>query len=140
MISPTNAPQSFIRFFSISCLTIAIKRSNEIHAAKKLLVEALEARLDRKLKRIFRILGLKYPPNDIENAYSGIRSNDSELRINTVEFLDNLLDINLKKLIIPITESALFDEMVAKTLQRFGMKYEREDEYLLNILNSKPHS
>lgn len=111
-------------------------KTDEIITAKKLLVEALEARLDRKLKRIFKILGLKYPPNDIENAYAGIRSNDNELRLNAVEFLDNLLDINLKKIIIPIAESALLDEVVAKTLQRIGMKYERDDEYLVNILNS----
>ena len=107
-----------------------------LNEARRLLVEALEVRLDRKLKRIFRIIGLKYPPNDIESAYTGICSNDSDLRISAIEFLDNLLDINLKKIIIPIVESTLFDEVVSKTLQRFGMKYEKDDEYLVTILNS----
>ena len=82
------------------------------------------------------MLGLKYPPEDIQNAYAGICSTNTELRMNTVEFLDNFLDTDLKKIIIPIVESTILDEVVAKTLKQFGIKSDNEEAYLEAILNS----
>jgi AAA family ATP:ADP antiporter len=112
------------------------KKEEGIPKARRLLIHALEERLDRKLKRIFMMLGLKYPPNDIQNIYNSFSSSDTELRINAVEFLDNLLDTDLKKLIIPIVESTIFDDAVTKSIQRFSMKPDNEQEYLETVLNS----
>lgn len=110
--------------------------SKEIAKARALLTTSLEKRVDLKLERIFRILGLKYPPNDIESAYAGIKSNDIELRINAVEFLDNLLDSDLKKVIVPIAESALIDDVTVTTLQKFGIKNIDEFECLSSLLQT----
>lgn len=76
-----------------------------IHRARLNLMRALEARLDTNLERLFRLLGLNYPPNDMYNAYRGIRSTDHEMRINAMEFLDNVLELNLKNIIMPLLES-----------------------------------
>ena len=40
------------------------------------------------------------------HAYLGLTSNVSRLRANAIEFLDNVLDSDLKKSLIPIVESA----------------------------------
>ncbi|HSP05908.1 MAG TPA: HEAT repeat domain-containing protein, partial [Acidobacteriota bacterium] len=73
--------------------------------ARRLLGRALDERLEDNLERIFRLLGLKYPSRDIFNAYRGIVSRRDDQRANAVEFLDNILDSDLKRYILPIVES-----------------------------------
>ena len=107
-----------------------------LYESRHKLVDTLEKRLDRKFERIFHLLGLKYPPSDIENAYAGIRSTDAELRMNTIEFLDNLLDADLKKVVIPLAETAVIEDVIAKTLQRFGYNMTEEFESMKNLLES----
>lgn len=81
------------------------EQQDSVRKARQLLIRALDERLENNLERIFTLLGLKYLPRDMENAYQGIRSNKSELRASAIEFLDNILDSELKKFIIPIIES-----------------------------------
>ena len=69
--------------------------------------EEIEQGLGAGLERIFRLLGLIYPPEDIYNAYRRICSGVPESQVNAVEFLDNVLETNLKRLIIPIVESTM---------------------------------
>jgi len=109
----------------------------QIKKARELLVDILEQRLDHNLERIFRLLGLAYPPEDIENAYAGIKSNKPDVRINAVEFLDNLLEMNLKKVIIPIAESALVDAMIEDSVKTLGLKIKSEFECLMTLLSSE---
>lgn len=73
--------------------------------AREQLIRALEIRLDESLERIFRLLGLSYPPVEMYNAYKGIKSPDTQTRINAMEFLDNVLEINIKQVIIPVIET-----------------------------------
>ena len=108
-----------------------------LQRARELLVRVLEQRLDNNLKRIFRLLGLIYAPEDIENAYLGIKSKKPDVRINAIEFLDNLLDVNLKKVIIPIAESALVDAIMEDSAERLGFKTKSEYECLAMLLASE---
>ncbi|MBN1481142.1 hypothetical protein JXA70_12795 [candidate division KSB1 bacterium] len=107
-----------------------------LYESREKLVKALEKRLDRKIERIFHLLGLRYPPSDIENAYAGIRSTDTELRANTIEFLDNLLDGDLKKVVIPLAETTVVEDVISKTLQRFGYNLTDEVESMKHLLES----
>ena len=81
--------------------------SNAIVDARKSLTKILESRLDGTLERIFRLLGLRYPPEEILNIYEGIQQKNSDFRSNALEYLDNLLDINLKRILMPVIETAL---------------------------------
>ncbi|MCU0643307.1 MAG: hypothetical protein MUC94_03515 [bacterium] len=105
--------------------------------ARELLVRLLDQRLDTNLKRIFRLLGLKYQPEDIENAYLGIKSKKPDVRINAVEFLDNLLEMNLKKIIIPIAESALVDAIIEDSAEALELTIKSEYECLATLLSSE---
>ena len=80
--------------------------------ARRLLVKALEEKVDINLERIFRLLGLHYTPKDMFNAYLGITSRTTILRANAIEFLDNVLDSRLKELIIPIVESKSLEHVM----------------------------
>jgi AAA family ATP:ADP antiporter len=90
--------------------------------AKQNLKQTLQQRLDAILERIFRLLGLIYPPQDIYNAYLSIRSGVTDLQVNAVEFLDNVLETNLKKMVIPIVESAMSGVLLDETLQQRNEK------------------
>ncbi len=56
-----------------------------------LLVRALRERMEHELERIFRLIGLLYPPQDIHNAYAGLMSGRTNLEANALEVLENLL-------------------------------------------------
>lgn len=105
--------------------------------ARKSLVVLLERRLDGNLERIFRLLGLKYPPDDILTIYHGLQSKTPDMRINAVEFLDNLLETSLKKVLVPIVETALIDDISEKTIKNLNLKIPDEFECLSMLLSGK---
>lgn len=105
--------------------------------ARKSLVDLLERRLDGNLERIFRLLGLKYPPDDILSIYQSLQSKTPEMRINAVEFLDNLLETNLKRVLIPIVETALLDNISEITIKNLNLKIPDEFECLSMLLSGK---
>jgi len=112
-----------------------LQQEEKIYTARRNLIHALEKQLDRNLERIFRLLGLKYPPQDIYNAYLGIQSSEADLRANAVEFLDSLLAPDLKRLIIPILEATIADTLVRQTLKLFDLKPPSEKECLTMLLS-----
>ena len=110
----------------------------EIDKARKQFIEALEVRLDRALERIFRLLGLKYPPDDIYHAYLGIKSNELDLRLNTVEFLDNVMESGLKRILIPLIETSTMGSIADEALEQLGLNREIEEfPHIASVLAGK---
>jgi AAA family ATP:ADP antiporter len=109
----------------------------DIKDARKSLVDLLERRLDGNLERIFRLLGLKYPPDDMIEIYKSIQSNKPDIRINAIEFLDNLLEPNLKKIIVPIVESASVHSISQEIIEELEIKIPSEFECLETLLEGK---
>ncbi len=105
--------------------------------ARKSLISLLEKRLDGFLERIFRLLGLKYPPDDILTIYNSIQSMNLDVRMNAIDFLDNLLGANLKKLLIPIVEAALFDTISDEVVRNLNLKIPDEYQCLQMLLEGK---
>ncbi len=89
--------------------------------ARRSLIKILEARLDGTLERIFRLIGLKYPPEKILLIFDGIQAKDTDFRINAIEYLDNLLELDLKKILIPIIETALMDEVSKEAIENLSI-------------------
>jgi AAA family ATP:ADP antiporter len=109
---------------------------DQAQKARKLLITALEEKLDNSLERIFRLLGLHYPPKDMYDAYLGIKSNKSHLRANSVEFLDNILDPKLKRILIPIVDTTRTNILVDSPLEISGFEVPSEFECINHILQS----
>ncbi len=124
--------------------------------ARRSLIDLLERRLDGDLERIFRLLGLRYPFDDIFAAYEGIIDNRNELRINALEYLDNLLDSNLKRVLVPIIETTIIDideanfrklnmnipseyECFKTLLQGHDQRIKLAVFYLIRLLNDKQY-
>lgn len=140
-----NETQDYFRLLTILNYQLSLRKSGRyfgkkdvdleaVEKAQQLLIRALGERLDRHLERIFRLLGMRYILHDIYSAYLGIFSKKSDLRANAIEFLDNVLDPGLKKLIIPIVETGSPGVLLEKSrsLIRFDFsENEKCFEYIL---------
>jgi ATP/ADP translocase len=73
-------------------------------AADRLEADRLRAYREESLERLFRLLGLRYDQRDIYDAYLGITSRDPSLRSSAVEFVDNLVDYNTSKYLMPLLD------------------------------------
>jgi len=96
--------------------------------ARQELIDLLEVRLDSNLERIFRLLELKYPPEDVIFIFESLHSTQPDLRANALEYLDNLLDSSLKKVLIPIVETALLDTISEEVARQLNLKIPDEQE------------
>ncbi len=116
---------------------LPVEEPVEVHIARQKLTELVERRLDGTLERIFRLLGLRYPPEDVIPVYEGIKSINPDLRINSVEFLDNLLEPSLKKTLVPIVETALFETITNEVISNLNVKVPEERECLSLLLEGR---
>lgn len=78
--------------------------SAELRDARSGLLTVLHHRQEGNFDRLFRLLGLRYAPEDIIPVYRGLQSYDRKQQLSAIEFLDNLLDSPLKRLLIPLIE------------------------------------
>lgn len=103
-------------------------------SARTALIELLENRLDRQLKGIFKFLGMKYPPEDIDPVLEVMLNGKEEQRIHAIEFLDNILDMQFKRELIPIAESILLDIESEESLQKLNLRVPSEMECFTQLL------
>jgi AAA family ATP:ADP antiporter len=108
-----------------------------IQRTRKKLIAAIEKKLDQRLGIIFKLLGLKYPPEDIDSAFTGVRSKKLDTRLNALEFLDNLLDGSVKRTVIPIVETAFIENLVEQSLNQLGLSVPSETECFTMLLEDE---
>ncbi len=109
----------------------------KISTARKALIDLLERRLDNTLERIFWVLGLNYPPGIILPLYKDLHHIDPGIRISTVELLDNILEPALKKVVIPIVETAILDTLSDDVLTRLELAIPTEISCFESLLKSE---
>jgi AAA family ATP:ADP antiporter len=86
------------------------------HDVFRLLMRALDERLEQRLERIFRLVGLIYSPHEIYSVYYNCHIKPA-LRPAAIEFLDNLLDKELKETVVPLLEEAFDRERALRVHQ-----------------------
>jgi AAA family ATP:ADP antiporter len=115
----------------------AVSTNAELKEAQLGLLQLLEQRLDRQLQRIFKFLGVKYPPNDVDPILDIILKGKEQQRVYAIEFLDNLLDNQLRKELIPIAESALIESNYEEKIKKLHLKLFNEVECYNTLLTRK---
>ena len=105
--------------------------------ARESLMELLERRLENGLQRIFKLLELRYAQKDVRMAYKGILSEEQEKRTNAIEFLDILLNPDLKNALIPIVEATILDTSSEEVIEAISKNKTTEFECFENILSAK---
>ncbi|MFD0842200.1 Npt1/Npt2 family nucleotide transporter [Flaviramulus multivorans] len=109
----------------------------EENQARIALINLLEQRLDRQLQRMFKFLGIKYPPQDVDPIFNTILNGKEEQRLHAIEFLDNILDKQLKKELIPVAESILYETNTEEKIKKLNVKILSEIECYNELLNRK---
>lgn len=128
----------------------------EILIARQSLIDILEEQLETSLQCIFKLLSLVYDEADIGVTYSGLLSEVKEARVNALEFLDNLLNTQLKSKVFPLVEHTVFAEdnfestvlklntipekaYLAMLLKRRGKRVKLEILHLIKVLDDKSY-
>jgi AAA family ATP:ADP antiporter len=83
----------------------AIRRSRLEDDSMALLRHALAERFDFTRDRIFRLLGLIYPKDDIYNAWNAVVNGRPPVRAAALEFLGNLLSTDHRDWLLPLLEA-----------------------------------
>ena len=97
-------------YFELHAALAAFQTTGETQTAASLLARTIHDRLSHTLDRMFRLLGLTYPARDIYSAYLAVRGiytgKRSEERLTAaVEFLDNVVERDVKRVLMPLLDS-----------------------------------
>jgi AAA family ATP:ADP antiporter len=88
-------------------------------SALGLLARTVRERLRESLQRLFRLLGLRYSSEEMHWTYLALANGDKEKHTAALEFLDNLLDKDLKRVLIPLLES---EQVTEEGRRLFGVE------------------
>ncbi|TYB76714.1 MFS transporter [Bizionia saleffrena] len=111
-------------------------KGTEILLARQSIEALLKQQQQHSLKCIFKLLSLAYYEDDIEVTYSGLLSNVKEARVNALEFLDNLIQSDLKRKLFPLIEHFVIDE-AAFDASVLNLKRIPEKTYINRLLKSR---
>lgn len=67
--------------------------------------EILEYEIEQTFENMFRLLSLNNNMDDIDNAFKAIVGDNIHLRSDAIEFIENLIPWDVRKLLIPILET-----------------------------------
>lgn len=88
--------------------------------AGALLSRAIVEKREESLDRVFRVLALTYPPQDIYRAYLGVKSSSRRVRAEAIEFLENVLKSAASRRILPLVEAHDVEEQLQLASRAFG--------------------
>jgi ATP:ADP antiporter, AAA family len=95
--------------------------------AEKLLGRALAEKQAQQLKRLSRLLGLRYAAKDMHHAYLGLSGGQPDLRASALEFLENVLERRHKELLVPLLEAENATIAIAAGQSLFGERFADAD-------------
>jgi ATP/ADP translocase/HEAT repeat protein len=94
------------RFYELSAAISSLKEHRERPgSAVSLLARSLDERLRQTLDRLFRLMGLRYKTKEMYWTYLALSHHDKEKHTTAVEYLDNVLDQDLKRVVLPMFDA-----------------------------------
>lgn len=103
-------------------LLFLIKKGCDIALNPPDAASGAKAALDIQIKRIFDLMTLIHPPEDIVNAYQNILQGTAKSVDFSLEHLDNLLDREIKALLFPLIEDLPPKERVLRMKKAMRLK------------------
>jgi AAA family ATP:ADP antiporter len=101
-------------------------------------LEGFRRSMDQELERIFRLMGLLVPGPGLHDAYVGVRSGNPTVRENALEYLDNVLKPDLRRLLLPLIDSQItIPERIALANQLVGAPLETAEQAIATLLASE---
>lgn len=105
----------------------------------RLLARTIQERLKRTVERLFFLLGLQYPPKEIYAAYVAVERGSGEAISTAMDFLDNVLDRELKRVLLPLFDSSTnpTSQTPASGRQLFGIQSRTAESAVGEMLASR---
>ena len=101
-------------------------------------LDGLRRSMDQEIERIFRLMGLLVPGPGLHDAYAGVRSGNPTVRENALEYLDNVLKPELRRLLLPLIDSHVtVEERIAIANQLVGAPLETAEQAITTLLASE---
>ena len=117
-----------------AALAPLLDRKAQPQTACNLLARTVQEHLRRTLERLFRLLGLRYPPKEIYSAYLAVSRNRADEVSTAVEFLDNVLERDLKKILLPLLDAP--DNLLSHGRDLFGVEIRDIEAALRELIHS----
>jgi ATP/ADP translocase len=76
------------------------------HTATGLLARTIAERCAQTIARLFWLLGLRYPQREIHAAYRAMQGNRRDQIGAALDYLENVLDHSLRRVVLPLLESS----------------------------------
>jgi len=101
-----------------------------------LLRDALDERVRRSLERCFRLLGIIYPLKPIELIFSNLNSSTASTRSNAVEVLDNLLDKDIKRALLPLIDDMPRQRVLERGQELYALERKKPEAWVAEFLDA----
>lgn len=102
--------------------------------ATGLLTRALEERLQQTIERLFHLLGLRYPPEDMHAAYLAVRRRRREQFLAALDFLDTVLERPLKRVLLPLLDGS--EGLAERGRDLFGVEARDAEAAVRDLIRS----
>jgi hypothetical protein len=100
-------------------------------------LQGLQHSMVQELERVFRLIALMFEGPGLHDAYVGVRSDNSAVRANSLEFLDNVLKPELRRLLVPLLDSQVsVEERIAIADRLVGAPLETTEQAVGTLLAS----
>jgi CRP-like cAMP-binding protein/HEAT repeat protein len=101
-----------------------------------LVVQVLDDKLRRAVDRIFRALGLLHSWKDVTAARHALQHGNARARADAAEYLDNLLDMDLRRRVLPIVEDLPIEERLRHAYAILKTRPRDLDETLVRLVHA----
>jgi ATP:ADP antiporter, AAA family len=99
---------------------------------------ALKESMQRELERIFHLLSLLHPHLDLHDAYIGLQSSSVSVHDNALEFLDNVLKLQVRDMLVPLLDSKITVAERAQIAERLARtKIESQEQAVAALVASE---
>ena len=98
------------------------------------MTNTLESRLKNTLQRVFYLLGLKYSPRDMRETYDALQRNSADDHAAAIEFLDSVLNRELKRVLLPLVDDTA--QLSDRGLDLFGIPRKTPETALRELIHS----
>ena len=127
----TRESRQYFRYLS---LQFNLTAAGALHD-EDLLAAALRQKRTRGRNRIFQLLALVHPPDDIDAAEWTLTHGESRTRASASEYLDNILSGTMRRMVMPIVDDLPEEERVRRGNVLIRSRRRDVEETLLELMN-----
>jgi AAA family ATP:ADP antiporter len=122
------------QYFELIAALAPFRDQQNTSKAASLLTRTIEERLRQTLDRLFRLLGLRYPPREIYSAYLAVSRRQGEQFSAALEFLDSVLERDLKRVLLPLLDAP--DHLIETGRHLFGISVKTPETAIRELIRS----